>query len=58
MLSALSSRIAAEGINIEAMVNKSRGAYAYTLIDVAACPSEETVRALAEERGVIRVRVL
>ena len=40
------------------MVNKSRGAYAYTLIDVAACPSEETVRALAEERGVIRVRVL
>ncbi len=58
MLSALSSRIAAEGINIEAMVNKSRGAYAYTLIDVAACPSEETVRALPEERGVIRVRVL
>ena len=58
MLSALSSRIAAEGINIEAMVNKSRGAYAYTLIDVAACPSEETVRALAAENGVIRVRVL
>lgn len=58
MLSALSSRIAAEGINIEAMVNKSRGAYAYTLIDVATCPSEETVRALAEERGVVRVRVL
>ena len=58
MLSALSSGISAEGINIEAMVNKSRGAYAYTIIDVADCPSEETVRALAAQKGVIRVRIL
>lgn len=58
MLSALSSRISAEGINIEAMVNKSRGAYAYTLMDIAACPSEETARALAATSGVIRVRIL
>lgn len=58
MLSALSACISAEGINIEAMVNKSRGAYAYTLIDVAACPSQETARALAAVNGVIRVRIL
>lgn len=58
MLSALSACISAEGINIEAMVNKSRGAYAYTLIDVAACPSQETSRALAAVNGVIRVRIL
>lgn len=58
MLSALSSRISAEGINIEAMVNKSRGAYAYTLMDIASCPSEETARALAGTNGVIRVRIL
>ena len=58
MLSGFSTRISSEGINIEAMVNKSRGAYAYTLVDVASCPSTETVCALTEQSGVIRVRVL
>ena len=58
MLGALASRISAEGINIEAMVNKSRGAYAYTLMDIASCPGEETALALAATHGVIRVRIL
>ena len=58
MLGALASRISAEGINIEAMVNKSRGAYAYTLMDIASCPGEETALALAATPGVIRVRIL
>ena len=58
MLSGFSTLISSEGINIEAMVNKSRGIYAYTIVDVASCPSAETVCALTRQSGVIRVRVL
>ncbi|MDD6980304.1 MAG: phosphoglycerate dehydrogenase [Clostridia bacterium] len=58
MLSGFSTHISAEGINIEAMVNRARGAYAYTILDVASRPSEETVRALTAQEGVIRVRIL
>ncbi len=58
MLASLSALVSGEGINIESMLNKSRGEYAYTILDVAKRPSDDTVSALNGVENVIRVRVL
>ena len=58
MLSRFLSELASDGANVENMVNKSRGAYAYTMIDFAAdVPARalETVRAMPD---VLRLRVI
>lgn len=46
------------GVNIENMLNKSRGDYAYTMLDVSEKPGEETLAKLSAIDGVIRVRVI
>ena len=51
-------RLAAEGLNIENMINKSRGAYAYTMFDLSAAPGEEALARLQQIDGVLRIRVL
>ncbi len=50
--------MASENINIDGLMNKSRGEYAYTLLDLDHTPSEHAVEALKELGGVIRVRVI
>ncbi|MDO5572404.1 MAG: phosphoglycerate dehydrogenase [bacterium] len=46
------------GINISDMVNKSKGEYAYTMLDVEVSISDEIVKKLEAIDGVIRVRVV
>lgn len=46
------------GMNISDMTNKSRGDYAYTLIDLEESVTEEIVKKLQKIDGVIRVRVV
>ena len=46
------------GINIEEMANKSRGDYAYSLVDVSTAVSEDVVNKLNAIDGVIKVRVV
>ena len=46
------------GINIENMMNKSKGEYAYTMLDVAASVTDEIVEKLNAIEGVIKVRVV
>ena len=46
------------GINISDMVNKSKGEYAYTMLDVEVAISDEIVQKLEAIDGVIRVRVV
>ena len=46
------------GINISDMVNKSKGEYAYTMLDVEVPISAEMVQKLEGIEGVIRVRVV
>ncbi|MBP3277759.1 MAG: phosphoglycerate dehydrogenase [Butyrivibrio sp.] len=46
------------GMNISDMTNKSRGDYAYTLIDLEESVTEEIVKKLMKIDGVIRVRVV
>ena len=54
----ITSRISGEGLNIETMTNQSRGAYAYTVLDVVAKPSDELLEALQAMDSVYRVRLL
>ena len=57
-LANITRQLSEEGINVENMTNKSKGDYAYTMVDINA-PAEET--ALTDIRaipGVIRLRVI
>ena len=45
-------------INIAGMTNKSRGEYAYTVLDVDSIFLEDVANKLKEIEGIIRVRVL
>jgi len=46
------------GVNISDFTNKSKGEYAYTLMDVEAPVSDEQVKALESIDGVLRVRIV
>lgn len=57
MLTQFTSTYSADGINIENFVNKSRGEFAYSIIDSAAAP-ESIVEKLNAIDGVLKVRVV
>ena len=50
--------LAAENVNIDGLMNKSRGEYAYTMFDLDHTPSQAAVDALSKIEGVLRVRVI
>ena len=57
-LGQFTATMAAENINIDGLMNKSRGEYAYTMLDLDHTPSQHAVEALSKINGVIRVRVI
>lgn len=58
MIGQITAILAAEGINISDMTNKSRDKFAYTMMDLEQCPNEETAERIGAVDGVLRVRVL
>ena len=56
ILSKLTNVCAEEGLNIEDMTNKSKGAWAYTMIDMNVSASDEVLNALKAVDGVVKVR--
>ena len=60
MISKITTTFADEGINIDNMVNRSRGDLAYTLIDVDTFGDngEELLKALRAVDGIVRVRLV
>ena len=60
MISKITTTFADEGINIDNMVNRSRGDLAYTLIDVDSFGDngEELLKALRAVDGIVRVRLV
>ena len=58
MLSQFTTVFSNEGINIENMVNKSRGDYAYSIFDICSKATEAIVKDLQSIDGVIKVRVI
>ena len=58
MISQFTKILGAEGLNIADMTNKSKGEYAYTLIDLESAASREALDELKAIEGVSRVRVV
>lgn len=58
MIGQISAELAKRNINIDKMTNKSRGAYAYTLLDLESCLPAEDEAALKAIPGVIRFRAV
>ena len=56
MLSKITNFFGNQGLNIENLANKSRGDFAYTLLDISHPMPRDTVERLKEIDGVIRVR--
>ena len=57
-LSRFTTAMASEEVNIAGLMNKSRGEYAYTMLDLDHHPSEQVVEHLSQIEGVLRVRVI
>lgn len=58
MLTQFTGVFSAEGINIETMINKSKGDYAYSVFDIEVEPTEEFAQKLNAIDGVLKVRVI
>ena len=58
MLGQISTALAGAGLNIHNMVNKSRGDFAFTLVDVECAVPKAVIDQLTAINGVLRVRYL
>ena len=58
MLTAITTIVAKDNVNIENLLNKSRGEIAYTMLDVNECDTETISKHISDIEGVIRVRVI
>ena len=58
MISQFTKILGSEGLNIADMTNKSKGEYAYTLIDLESAASKEALDELQAVEGVAKVRVV
>lgn len=57
-LSKFTSAMAGENINISDLLNRSKGEYAYTMLDLDGVPSAEALQYLRNVDGVLRVRMI
>lgn len=58
MIGQFTTLLASNGINISDMTNKSKGDYAYTLLDVETEVTPEIIDQLKEIEGTLKIRVL
>ena len=58
MIGQLTSVVAAENINVADMVDKSKGDFAYAIMDLDHSATEALVQKLSAVEGVIKVRVV
>ena len=58
IISQFTSIISAKGINISDMMNKSKGEYAYSILDMDSAATDDIVEALEKIDGVLKVRVV
>ena len=58
MLSQITVLLSEAGVNIENMINKSKGDNAYTMVDITGAIADDTIAKLNAIEGVVRVRVI
>ena len=60
MLGAIATAVAKQNLNIDNMINKSKGDWAYSLVDIDdLCGKQDSIiNALEEIEGVVRARIV
>ena len=58
MINRILDLITKKNINVEHMINKPRGGYAYTIVDLGEKIGEETAASIRAMSDVLRVRVI
>ncbi len=58
MLANITMLLSQQGVNVENMTNKSKGDYAYTMVDLAAEVDEKVIAEIKAIPGILRVRVI
>lgn len=58
MLGQFTSILASAGVNISDMINKSRGNYAYSLLDAETAVADDVISQLKAIDGVLKIRVI
>ena len=58
MLSQFTKVMGDAGVNISDLVNKGKGDYAYTMMDLESPSTEEMANLLGQVEGVLRVRIV
>lgn len=58
MLSQFTKVMGDAGVNISDLVNKGKGDYAYTMMDLESPSTEEMTKLLEQVKGVLRVRIV
>jgi len=58
MLANITALLSKDGVNVENMSNKSRGDYAYTLVDLGTLVESDIIEDVKRLTNVIRVRVI
>lgn len=58
MLANITAQLSGDGVNVENMTNKSRGDFAYTLVDVGSPVEQSVIDDIRGIDGIIRVRVI
>ncbi len=58
MITKITGLVSDDGINIENLLNKSKGDYAYTMLDIGAADIDVLEKEINNIEGVIRVRII
>ncbi len=58
MLTAITSAVAENNVNIENLLNKSRGDFAYTILDISEADYDAIYEKITKIDGIIRVRII
>ena len=58
MLANITLQLSKDGVNVENMTNKSKGDYAYTIVDAGAPVDEAVISDIKKVPGIIRMRVI
>ena len=58
VIAQITTQLGTDGVNVENMTNKSKGEYAYTMVDAGSAVGEKALEHISKVPGVIRMRVI